>query len=299
MAASRQFGLALQTAFIDESCSTLMREVDQFQALIRAFAALQPEYLVKELHGTRHQVQFATSSPWLRRSARCELCDVMFVVYSLADGLSVRMTFLQAKLSRQTYPQLQNPSLHPVTVSFPANFEQWDLLSHRPVIKGAGRFEPPLDLLRSAVSPSIGSFGVFYLDHSGDVDMFYCSADTLLPIGTPTTKTGRLTTSVLPAVTRRLMGHDDVYFCPDTLRFGIALYEMKIGSPVVTTGPDGKQHRSEPLTSWLVGTLQAHEQINATAGEPLQTLLDSLGRTDVAPKPSPLPGSHLVLLRAE
>ena len=70
---------------------------------------------------------------------------------------SIRISFLQAKSERKI---MKNQCIS--NQPFKANLEQWDLLAHRPIINGVGSFDPPPNLLSSAILPSIGTFGFFY-----------------------------------------------------------------------------------------------------------------------------------------
>ena len=59
---------------------------------------------------------------------------------------------------------------------FKGQFNQWELLSHRPTIQGVAKFKPHPHLLKNASSPSIGSYGVFH-ENNGLVEVNYSVAE--------------------------------------------------------------------------------------------------------------------------
>lgn len=255
---SQQFACALQQQFRVSSAGVNFGEIAQFRAFKDAFRALKSTFLVEEYHGAKHQVYFNTTRPWLRARARCELCDLLLLTYSTSGRRQVRLMLLQAKLSRSTHSNLcSSPGLHSRPTQFQANYEQWDLLSARPRLDPTGIFAPPPDLLRNAVVPSIGSFGVFHRTTSGAVDMFYASADTLEPVGIPKLRYGKLSTTKVPCL-RNFAGFSDRPVCCCLLTFGRSLFELQIGTPVVSTSAAGGLVRHEPLSSFVRGLLGSY-----------------------------------------
>jgi len=296
---ARQFALSFQYAFARESSLVQFGEIAQFRAMMRAFAVLSPQFYLEEYHGSKRQVYFNTSQPWLRALARCELCDVLFVVFSKDGGLRVKMTLLQAKLSRSlhctdlaSFNGLIEPQM------FKANFEQWDLLSARPTISPTTVFSPPPDLLSSAVAPSVGSFGIFHRTAAGKVDFFYASADCLSPNGTPTGPKGQLRTHHGFPVRRSFAGFGDAAYCATSLFFAQSLYSLEIGTPVVITQPNGTRSDFPPIAKWLKSVLTAHIR-TADADSPVaRSLLDEL--QDVGEDPDPNDTfPNLLVLRSE
>lgn len=258
MPSDHQFAHALKREFLRRSASSAFGEIAQFRALKDAFGALKPKFQVEEYHGAKRQVYFDTTQPWLRPRARCELCDLLLITYSTTGHPQVRLMLLQAKLSRSTHPKLcssQGLKHHPT--EFHGNFEQWDLLSARPTLQPTGVFTPPPDLLRSAVVPSVGAFGVFHRSASGAIDMFYASADTLQPVGSPTTRYGKLSTTVVPDL-RRFSGFIDKPLCCCLLTFGKSLFQLQLGTPIVSTNAAGALIRNEPLASFARGILATY-----------------------------------------
>ncbi len=205
---------------------------------------------------------------------------------------------LQAKLSRITHAHLCSPSgLEVCPTQFQANYEQWDLLSTRPRLDPTGSFAPPPDLLQKAIVPSIGAFGVFHRTEHGPIGMFYASADTLQPVGSPKGKYGKLSTIVVPKF-RQFHGFPDKPLCCCLFTFGKALFELHLGTPVVWTDAHGARARNEPLASFaanIVATYLRGEGANSVlAREVLELLGHSTDRT-------PMDGSipSLVILQGE
>lgn len=287
----------LQHEFRQRSALAKFGEIAQFRALKDAFGALKPKFQIEEYHGAKRQVYFDTTQPWLRSRARCELCDLLIITYSTTGRLQVRLMLLQAKLSRSTHSNLcTSPGLHRRPTAFQGNYEQWDLLSARPRLDPTKIFTPPPDLLRTAVVPSIGAFGVFHRADSGSVDMFYASADTLRPVGSPTTRYGKLSTTVAPSF-RQFSGFPDRPICCCLLTFGEALFKLHLGTPVVSTSVAGALIRNEPLASFAKGILANYTrdvgENSALAPDVLSLLGDSV--VDSHPRNEPIP--NLVILK--
>lgn len=53
-----------------------------FQAMRSALVSLSGKFQVEEYHGSAHQVTFSGNGTYVRASARCELSDLMIIVYS-------------------------------------------------------------------------------------------------------------------------------------------------------------------------------------------------------------------------
>lgn len=296
MPPAKKFASALRNEFTRRSSAAAFGEIAQFRALQEAFGSLKPKFQVEEYHGAKRQVYFDTTRPWLRPRARCELCDLLLITYSTTGRPQVRLMLLQAKLSRRTHADLcSSPGLLSQPTEFQGNFEQWDLLSARPRLDPTGVFTPPPDLLRSAIVPSVGAFGVFHRTASGSIDMFYASADTLRPVGSPLTRYGKLSTTVVPSL-RRFNGFIDKPLCCCLLTFGEALFELQLGTPVVSTSATGATIRNEPLASFAKGVLANYLR---DAGSNSVLALDVMGllgdTADRTPTDEPIPS--LVILK--
>lgn len=188
-------------------------------ALLRAGAGL----CVEEYHGGSHQVRFKGNGSYARSSARCELCDLLIIVYSRRTG-EARLTYLQAKSERK-------PVNAPCTTKFSANLEQWFLLANRPVISGLGAFSPPSNLLASAILPSVGSYGFFYRTAYGDYQTYFAVANYLSPPMAYTQRQGRLQPTG-PCGLQSTGGYQECQSAADNLSFAENLYRMHIGSPI-------------------------------------------------------------------
>ena len=300
-ASSVAFAKQLQSAFAYESGRSAFTEVDQFRALIRAFSGLKPHFFLEEFHGFKRQVYFDTSHSWQRPRARCELCDVLFVVYSTNGGFGARVTLLQAKLSRETHATgLAASSGLIERQEFKANFEQWNLLCARPALIATTVFDPPPDLLSGALLPSVGTFGVFHQSPSGPIDLFYVSADCLAPTTTPPgpdTRHGRLMTRHGGASQRITGSWHEVTYSPTVFHFAQALYELSIGTPLVLAASGGTRTEFQPHYNWVRGVLAAHVGA-AGANSPIASaLLADLGPPQDTLEPNKVP--TLIVLRSE
>lgn len=293
------FGNQLSTAFAAESKSSKFSEVQQFRALIRSFGKIGGGFQVEEFHGPNHQVFFNGTGAWGRTPARCELCDVVILAYSLNGGFRCRLTFLQAKLSKEKYPNLCSgyPSNSDV-VTFKANLEQWDLLSRRPDVLPVPPFKVQPKVLSDALLASVGSFGVFHTLKSADVGFFYASADMLSVVGTPTSKQGKLTTTSGPRQ-RIVSGLLETTYCCCLPIFGDALYNLEIGTPIepVSTTPAGGLKQTA-IRSWARNLLSFYIEVgnndSVIARELRQLLNDD---NDDADFPESIPS--LILIRSE
>ena len=261
---------------------------------------MKRRFYLEEFHGFKRQVYFDTSHNWQRSKARCELCDVLFVVFSTTGGFSMRTTLLQAKLSRETHAAGLTTHVGRIErQEFKGNYEQWDLLCARPAIEATTVFDPPMHLLSGAVLSTVGTFGVFHQAPTGLVDFFYISADCLSPSATPTrpdTRIGRLLSTHGGPSKRSSGPWTEVTYCPTALSFAKSLYEMTIGTPVVHAPVGGKRRDYQPHSDWVRGILTSY--LSTTVGDSTvaRDLLAYLGRANL-PDTAKVPS--LVLLRSE
>lgn len=223
-------GLKLQNAFQKQSLGA-RGEVALFRAFINAFNALGTEALAKEYHGTRYQVTFHQARGAGRPTPRCELCDVLIIHYPIGNPSAARITFNQAKVSSKPFGCYVNARLSK-PYSFRANLEQWDLLSNRPIISPATRtFQPPSELLSSAILPSVGTFGVFYPVGSR-FDFAYFVADRLSAVNNGYGKSGTLQWMNPLCQFRKVAGHTEVTGTCCLRVFGEALEQGYVGTPI-------------------------------------------------------------------
>lgn len=148
-------------------------EVHCFQSLSKAISVNTTCYS-KEFHGTKFLVKFKSKRPNPHRScAHCELCDVLYIVFSKND---VRISFIQAK--REYSPLKANPCL-----KFTANLEQWELLHWQRSVKSSSKnIFIPRNILKSSYR-SITSF-LFFHPVGNIHELVYCSASSLFQADT-------------------------------------------------------------------------------------------------------------------
>ena len=219
-------------------------EIALFRSLLWSFKnATQKNVYIEEHHGTNHQVTFTGNGTYARSSARCELSDLLLISFNSREA---RLTYLQAKYENTIVSDVQ-------THKWKANLEQWFLLNQLPLIKGYGKFNPPADLLNSAKLKSIGSFGFFHKDLSGDFDLYYASAEHLsLPI-TYTQRSGKLfvnRTSLNSHLLRQFVGFSEKECLEATSlhNFLVQLYNLQVGTPI---------HINNSISRWIISNLKS------------------------------------------
>jgi hypothetical protein len=202
------------------------REIPLFRALASTFKDLSRSFKIEEYHGSGHQVSFTGDGHWARCKSRCELCDLLIIVFS-ESAKEVRATFLQAKSERSKFtPACQK--------EFSANTEQWYLLAKHPAISGVtATFNPPQDLLSGSLLPSVGSFGFFYKDIHGEFQIYYVSADYLFPtkVYHGAYKRGKVK-SYGACCTCRIAGYSECKAASGNYLFAKNLYQLQIGTPI-------------------------------------------------------------------
>ncbi|HHQ4691510.1 TPA: hypothetical protein ACSPZ4_002325 [Aeromonas veronii] len=204
-------------------------EIPLFRALSDSLLATSSQFNIEEYHGTSNQVTFTGDSINARADARCELSDLLIIVFS-EQTKEVRLTYLQAKSERtKIIPSLNS--------QFSANYEQWYLLSQRPSIKGTGSFTPPSDLLSSAILPSIGTYAFFYKNNIGDFETYYASADNLLPLTSNRSMKGKIATVDPINYLRTINGHKECIASINNYYFAYHLFNLTIGSPISISNP--------------------------------------------------------------
>lgn len=218
-------------------------EIPLFRAMQRALLGLSDKFEIEEYHGSSRQVKFAGNGSYARTNARCELSDLMIVTFSSITK-SVRLTYLQAKSERAT---LFSERGH----HFGANLEQWFLLSVHPLISGAGRFDPPADLLKSALLASVGSFVFFYKDGAGAFQTYYVMASHLAPPAVYCQRYGKLA-SLGPSQVLYNAGYMECTAAFGNEAFAESLFRLEIGTPVHTSIA-----QTLPTRKWLAANLRA------------------------------------------
>ena len=179
--------------------------------------------------GTTHNQKVKFHSTQIGGTATREISDLWIIAFSPKKMLA-RMTFLQAKKNKE--------DLHTLPSTFKGEYFQFELLSKRPILKQVigKKFNFPPDILSFACCSSIGSFGVFYLDNNGDIDMAYCSAKFLKPINQPPKnyKQSIINLQIPRMPYLRKCGNrrycDELVRCTSINRFTQNLLSLKIGA---------------------------------------------------------------------
>jgi hypothetical protein len=218
-------------------------EVPLFRQMRKALIGLSGKFDVEEYHGAAHQVKFAGNGSFARKNARCELSDLMIVTFSSVTN-SARLTYLQAKSERATLPSVCGRQ-------FSANLEQWYLLEKRPKITGVGKFNPPPDLLASALLPSIGSFAFFYKDPAGDFQTYYAAANFLIPPAIYSQRYGKLR-AIGSCHVKTTAAHAECLAACGNRSFAESLFRLEIGTPI-----DRSISQAVGTRSWLAANLRA------------------------------------------
>lgn len=129
---------------------------------------------VRETHGNRGLVKFP--SKYYGTEKQREISDLMIISINTSTS-KIKLSFLQAKYHRtRTTPFLK----------FYGDYLQLELLSDRPDIDPNNSFGFPQNILNFSNFRSLTTYGVFYHDKIGQIDMLFSVADLLKPIGSST-----------------------------------------------------------------------------------------------------------------
>ena len=172
-------GIMLNSQFVAETKSLSIENSNEeqlFKALNRAFENLSAYKLVacQVIHGAKHFVSFdempdhpAFFVKDRGVNVKCELSDLLIISVNQRE---MRVCCLQNKYERK------KPGFKfKITDSFKADMRQFYLLNKRPLFEKSGKTS---SLLRDAICPSIGAYGVFHRDKE-QFDMNYYSASIL------------------------------------------------------------------------------------------------------------------------
>lgn len=281
-------GKVFARSFAANSAGLGKGEIVLFRAMEASLKAIAnpPHVVVEEYHGAGHQVTFIGSGSYSRTHARCELSDLLVIVYD-RQTKDARLTFIQAK-SERTVPA----NLHRTSGAWlAANLEQWDLLARRPRINGVGSFSPPPDLLSSAKLDSIGGF-VFFLHGSGGVHIHYAAASDLRRPPHFVSRYGKLIANHDKCRCGRSPECLSVY---GNAEFGTFLFGLMIGTPILKVG----MPTTTSVCSWLASQLRGFV---AQAGSPdtptalANELAGLLGRDSRPPAQRPNVGAANLLI---
>lgn len=238
-------GTAFAKSFAAQSTCLGKGEIALFRAMEASLTAIgqRRDVIVEEYHGSGHQVTFKGNGSYSRTQARCELSDLLVIVYD-RQTKDARLTYIQAKSER-----IVPAGAHGVRgLQLAANLEQWDLLKRRPRIKGVGSFAPPVDLLSSALLESIGSF-VFFLHGTSGVEVQYAAASKLRKPANLSSRYGRL---IAPANICQCGPTPECLSVYGNAGFGAFLFGLMIGTPVLESG----KPTTSSVCSWLGAQLR-------------------------------------------
>lgn len=257
-------GQAFANSFAATSSGIGKGEIVLFRAMEASLKAVgsHPGVVVEEYHGAHHQVTFTGSGTYSRTNARCELSDLLVIVYD-RQAKYARMSYIQAK-SERSVPASVNGIAGSLLA---ANLEQWDLLARRPSIGGVGSFKPPLDLLKSALLSSIGSF-VFFVHAAGGVAVQYAAASRLTRPSASVKRYGKL---IIGPDACHCGPHPECVSVYGNAEFGEFLFGMMIGTPILIRG----KPVSPPLGGWLAAQLRGLAAM-AVANDPPAALANEL-----------------------
>lgn len=206
-----------------------LSELNLFRQMMQAFSSRYGAVVVEETH--QHYVHFVAGHTPFRKPipARKEISDILIVAYSPSRKVA-RETFLQAKVARNLDGLQSNGDF-----IFTGENYQYYLLSERPLFD-VPRFDlQDVPVLRDAILPSIGSYGVFYEVGNNRVDFAYQPADKLICHNIDAYGHVGL------EINQRIAKYDEPSIIPDlqyTLsidEFEYAVTHMLVGSPVTFT----------------------------------------------------------------
>jgi len=210
-------------------------EVDLFRKMADVLSLTYNVTFVEETH----QQYVTYMSPQMLVPSTREISDLWIITYSPQQQRS-RMTFLQAKYLRG--------NMGPAQPSFHAEYFQYELMSQRPTLIGSTskRFAFPNDILSFSCLHSLGSYGVFYVDSSGDIDLSYCCAHYLSTSNLPPRNYASYSITLdMPASSANSIGYCthgswiELICCFDIDKFTNSLLLLEIGAELIGTGITG------------------------------------------------------------
>lgn len=141
-------------------------EVEMFESMLEWFKG-NSKCSVAELH----KKQVANGVDSKAKDMTCEISDLMTICYSPKCNCA-KIQFLQAKYCEDAKKNNR--------FTFNANSRQYRLLKDCPYITPK-RTHLPSDILVHSCSPAITSYGVFYQDDNGELNMAYEITKMLVP----------------------------------------------------------------------------------------------------------------------
>jgi hypothetical protein len=243
---------------------------------------------------------FTAAPPWTKANARCELSDLCIVWFRNKPSPLARITFLQAKLSKSQHSVCAAFNGR-ISETFVGDSTQWHLLHRRPgILPCFSTFDPPPNLLKNALLPSVGSFCVFHALARRTYSFFYASADVITC--SKLTKPGK---AKLTAATNQAVvvarGYQEQKWtcCPYT--FGVALFQGLIGTPIdrkdIASTRD-EMHREE-VRHWVASCLATAIRQQQALGPTVASFLQTMDLPIVDDHFSEVPGRAMIFIRGD
>lgn len=209
-------------------------EVELFRKLAKSIVNQSTAVFIDETHGaTKANVSFNLTDG---TNTRCEIADLLIITKS-KDYPFLRATFWQAK--KEMKSKWVSRSTSDSHIDFTGQFNQWDLLSRRPLIQGIAPFNPPNDLLSCFDSASIGSFGIF-CERASKIEVIHSVAEFI----TCRSPISKHPTMVINAYLEKYFySFNEVMVRSSLSKFLDALFRHQIGAPLIV------QNR---IHQWLV-----------------------------------------------
>lgn len=149
-----------------------INEINLFKITADILNKTTPTLFVEEVHGKLGFVEF--NSKYGGKNKVVEISDLMIIIVSPLHR-EVKLTFLQAKYQRHI-PKKK-------FISIKGSLFQWELLSQRPVLTAMlSKYSLPLNILNFTNYQSISSYGIYYHDKAGEIDMLYTIPEYIAPV---------------------------------------------------------------------------------------------------------------------
>jgi hypothetical protein len=211
---------------------TALNEVAVFRAMHKCFNLAHKSTLIEETH--QNYVHFDSLCLPTTTQIKREISDLWIIAYS-PKNKDARMTFLQAKfkskLMKHPFPYFK----------FSGEYFQYELLANRPDIINASKFNFPKDILSFSDFESIGTYGVFYLDSKGDIDMAFSIANQL-HYNRPATKNRQTSRQFMIPILKTLIqkninGEDELCSSLSLDDFEQCVINLKVGAQFISNYP--------------------------------------------------------------
>jgi len=208
--------------FTQSSLKQNVGEIKLFRAMESSLNIHCSAILVEETHGNKGHVRF--SSNLTKKFEKREIADLIIISKSNND---YKLSFLQAKYHRtKTSPFLE----------FYGDYLQLELLKTRPNIDKSNSFGFPENILNFSKYRSLSTYGIFYHDISGSIDMLYTTADLLTDSGVA----GRIKGKIIfpgnvtcPCLNCSTSFKDELISTCNIDLFERALLAFQVGAPII------------------------------------------------------------------